>query len=147
MVPPVLTVRAPASTSASRFAAPAIRAGFAHQGNWILALVAGVVPRNLFRSLGGTETNDPGDSAGRWTRWKNCNGGIGRYAQAECWRCVLFPNGVGAQETGTPLWKEVLRFRSYRRARIALWHECADVDIAVWLSRLDRLREMRRTVS
>jgi hypothetical protein len=48
---------------------------------------------------------------------------------------------------GTPLWKEVPRFRSYRRAGIALWHECADVDIAVWLSRLDRLREMRRKVN
>ena len=47
----------------------------------------------------------------------------------------------------SPLWKEVPRFRSYRRAGIALWHECADVDIAVWLSRLDRLREIRRAVS
>jgi len=46
-----------------------------------------------------------------------------------------------------PLWKEAPRFRSYRRAGIALWHECADVDIAVWLSRLDRLREMRRRVN
>ena len=25
---------------------------------------------------------------------------------------------------GNPLWKEVPRFRSYRRAGIALWHEC-----------------------
>ncbi len=46
-----------------------------------------------------------------------------------------------------PLWKEVPRFATYRRAGIALWHECADVDIAVWLSRLDRLREMRRRVN
>jgi hypothetical protein len=45
-----------------------------------------------------------------------------------------------------PLWKEVPRFRNFRHAGIALWHECADVDIAVWLSRLDRLREMRRRV-
>ncbi len=48
---------------------------------------------------------------------------------------------------GTPLWKEVPRFRSYRRAGTVLWHECVDVDIAVWLSRLDRLREMRRKVN
>ena len=46
-----------------------------------------------------------------------------------------------------PLWREVPRFRTYRRAGIALWHECADVGIAVWLSRLDRLREMRRSVN
>ncbi len=48
---------------------------------------------------------------------------------------------------GASLWKEVPRIRSYRRAGIALWHESADVDIAVWLSRLDRLREIRRAVS
>ncbi len=46
-----------------------------------------------------------------------------------------------------PLWKEVPRFSTYRRAGIALWHECADLDIAIWLSRLDRLREMRRHVN
>ncbi len=46
-----------------------------------------------------------------------------------------------------PLWKEVPRFSNYRRAGIALWHECADVDIAVWLDHLDRLREMRRRIN
>ncbi len=45
------------------------------------------------------------------------------------------------------LWKELPRFSSYRRAGIALWHECADVDIAVWLGRRDRLREMRRRIN
>jgi hypothetical protein len=39
-----------------------------------------------------------------------------------------------------PLWKEVPRF--WRRDEI--WHECKDVDLAVWLSRLDRLRELNR---
>lgn len=42
------------------------------------------------------------------------------------------------------LWKEVPRFQPYRRERIALWHECKDVDIAVWLSRLDGLRALNR---
>lgn len=46
-----------------------------------------------------------------------------------------------------PLKKEIPRFKAYRRARIALWHECKDVDIAVWLNRLDRLRDMRRQVN
>ena len=49
-----------------------------------------VVPQNLFRGADGSETNDPGDSVGRRNRWKNSNGGIGRHAQAECWRCVFF---------------------------------------------------------
>lgn len=46
-----------------------------------------------------------------------------------------------------PLWKEVPRFRAYRRAGIELWHECKDVDIAVWLRRFDRLRDMRRSIN
>jgi predicted nucleotidyltransferase len=45
-----------------------------------------------------------------------------------------------------PLWKEVPRFSAYRRAGIELWHECKDVDIVVWLDRLDRLREMWRRI-
>jgi hypothetical protein len=43
-----------------------------------------------------------------------------------------------------PLAKEVPRFSAYRRAGIAVWHECKDVDLAVWLRRLDRLETMRR---
>ena len=62
-----------------------------------------VVPQNLFRGADGSETTDPGDSVGRWTRRKDCNCGIGRYAQAECWRCVLFLNGIGAQDTDRSL--------------------------------------------
>ena len=39
------------------------------------ARIAVVVPQNLFRGADGSETNDPGDSVGRWTRGKDCNGG------------------------------------------------------------------------
>lgn len=42
-------------------------------------------------------------------------------------------------------WKEVPRHSPYRRARIELWHEPADIDLAVWLSRLDDLNGLRRT--
>jgi len=41
-------------------------------------------------------------------------------------------------------WKEVPRFAPYRRARIALWHECKDVDLAVWLVDLRDLDGLRR---
>ena len=41
-------------------------------------------------------------------------------------------------------YKEVPRFSPYRRARIALWHECKDVDLALWLDRLDGLDALRR---
>lgn len=44
-----------------------------------------------------------------------------------------------------PLWKEVPRFREFRRAGVEVWHECKDLDLAVWLSSLDRLGELRRT--
>jgi hypothetical protein len=41
-------------------------------------------------------------------------------------------------------WKEVPRFAPYRRARIALWHECTDVDLAVWLRQVRDLDGLRR---
>nr|WP_296328302.1 hypothetical protein [Reyranella sp.] len=45
------------------------------------------------------------------------------------------------------LWKEVPRFSEYRRARIEVWHECSDLDLAVWLHSQDRLEEMRRALA
>jgi len=44
----------------------------------------------------------------------------------------------------SPLWKEVPRFQPYRRAGIEIWHECKDVDMAVWVSDLRRLRRLQR---
>lgn len=43
-----------------------------------------------------------------------------------------------------PLWKEVPRFRTYRRAGIALWHECKDLDLALWLSSTSELGGLRK---
>ena len=43
-----------------------------------------------------------------------------------------------------PLWKEVPRFRPYRRKGIEIWHECGDLDLALWISSQERLREVRR---
>ncbi len=42
-----------------------------------------------------------------------------------------------------PLEKEVPRFAQFRRARIAIWHECKDVDLAVWVSGVERLKELQ----
>ena len=41
-------------------------------------------------------------------------------------------------------WKEVPRHSPYRRARIKLWHECKDVDLAVWLTVLGELDGLRK---
>jgi hypothetical protein len=41
-------------------------------------------------------------------------------------------------------WKEVPRFARYRRGRVALWHECKDVDLALWLSDVQGLDRLRR---
>ena len=46
------------------------------------------------------------------------------------------------------LWKEIPRFREFRRAGIEIWHECKDLDLAVWITsqrRLDALRHARDT--
>ena len=46
-----------------------------------------------------------------------------------------------------PLWKEVPRFREFRRADIEIWHECGDLDFALWLETQDRLQALRRAAS
>ncbi len=46
--------------------------------------------------------------------------------------------------TANPLWKEVPRFREYRRYRIAVWHECKDVDLAVWVSQVEDLKSLQK---
>ena len=43
-----------------------------------------------------------------------------------------------------PLKKEVPRFREYRRANIEVWHECTDVDLAVWVSDQADLRALQQ---
>ena len=43
-----------------------------------------------------------------------------------------------------PLCKEIPRFREYRRAGVEVWHECKDVDLAVWVDDLDCLPELRK---
>ena len=31
------------------------------------------------------------------------------------------------------LWKEIPRFSDFRRAGIEVWHECGDLDLALWI--------------
>lgn len=45
------------------------------------------------------------------------------------------------------LWKEVPRFREFRRKGIEVWHECGDLDLALWLDSQERLSELRRAAS
>lgn len=45
------------------------------------------------------------------------------------------------------LWKEVPRFSEFRRAHIEIWHECSDLDLAVWLTSQRRLDELRRAAA
>jgi hypothetical protein len=46
-----------------------------------------------------------------------------------------------------PLWREVPRFQPFRSWDVPVWHECKDVDLAVWLARLDRLQTLNRARS
>ena len=45
------------------------------------------------------------------------------------------------------LWKEVPRFSEFRRAGIEVWHECGDLDLAVWVDDQQRLGAIRRSIS
>jgi hypothetical protein len=46
-----------------------------------------------------------------------------------------------------PLWKEIPRFREFRRAGVEVWHECGDLDLALWLESLDHLETFRRVTA
>ena len=43
-----------------------------------------------------------------------------------------------------PLWKEVPRFREFRREGIEVWHECSDLDLALFVDSQERLGALRR---
>ncbi|HEY2356073.1 MAG TPA: hypothetical protein VGH86_01380 [Phenylobacterium sp.] len=46
-----------------------------------------------------------------------------------------------------PLRREVPRFQPFRRHGALILHECGDIDLAVWVSRLDRLPVLARARS
>jgi hypothetical protein len=46
-----------------------------------------------------------------------------------------------------PLRKEPARFRKFARAGIELWHDCKDVDLAVWTSDVGRLKTLQKARS
>jgi hypothetical protein len=46
-----------------------------------------------------------------------------------------------------PLWKEVPRFREFRREGVEVWHECGDLDLALWVSAQHRLGELRQAAT
>lgn len=46
-----------------------------------------------------------------------------------------------------PLEMEVPRFRQFRRHRIQVLHECADLDLAVWMTDLSGLKQLKNAMS
>lgn len=67
---------------------------------------------------------------------------------AEVW--MTFPEVWAISVIGSvakPLWKEVPRFREFRREGIEVWHECGDLDLALWVISQDRLGELRRAAT
>ena len=62
----------------------------------------------------------------------------------EAW--MAFPEVHAVAVIGSvakPLWKEIPRFSAFRRARIEVWHECRDLDLALWIDAQQRLGEIR----
>lgn len=60
---------------------------------------------------------------------------------------MAFPEVVDVAVIGSVakrLWKEVPRFSAYRRQGIEVWHECRDLDLALWVDSQHCLRELRR---
>jgi hypothetical protein len=46
-----------------------------------------------------------------------------------------------------PLEMEVPRFRKFRRHGVEILHECGDLDLAIWLNDLSRLREVKKAMA
>ena len=60
---------------------------------------------------------------------------------------ALLPEVVRVAVFGSvarPLKKEIPRFTKFRRNRVPMWHECNDVDLAVWTTGLSHLKNMQR---
>ncbi len=64
---------------------------------------------------------------------------LGELPQVE--KVVLFGSVAVA------LSKEIPRFGEFRRAGVAVWHECKDVDLAVWVTDLEDLKSLQRARS
>jgi hypothetical protein len=65
----------------------------------------------------------------------------------EAW--ISFPEVQAVAVIGSVakvLWKEIPRFTAFRRQRIEVWHECGDLDLALWIDSQHRLRELRQAV-
>jgi hypothetical protein len=63
---------------------------------------------------------------------------------ADAW--AAFPEVRAVAVIGSvarPLWREVPRFRGFRSAGIEVWHECQDLDLAVWIANQTALRALR----
>lgn len=66
----------------------------------------------------------------------------------EAW--MAFPDVQAVAVIGSvakALWKEVPRFSAFRRGRIEVWHECHDLDLALWIDSQQRLDELRRAAA
>jgi hypothetical protein len=67
---------------------------------------------------------------------------------AEAW--IVFPEVCAIAVIGSvanPLWKEIPRFREFRRERVEVRHECGDLDLALWVSSQHRLGQSRRAAT
>jgi len=65
---------------------------------------------------------------------------------AQAW--MAFPEVWAIAVIGSvakPLWKEVPRFSEFRREGVEVWHECSDLDLALWVNSQHRLGELRRS--
>jgi hypothetical protein len=99
---------------------------------------------DVFENYGPPASNEIAEEDERMlTRWRNFRLAADYVAEAfaefeAVKKIVLFGS------VALPLKKEVPRFRKFRRARQPLFHECHDVDLAVWLADLTMLNALQR---
>jgi hypothetical protein len=88
------------------------------------------------------------DRQNRWMLARQHQFRVAADVVTDAW--MRFPEVTAVAVTGSvakPLWKEVPRFREFRRSRTEVWHECGDLDMVLWLASQDRLGQLRRAAA
>lgn len=70
-----------------------------------------------------------------------------KYVALELAQVPVVEKAVLFGSVAASLAKEVPRFREFHRAGVKIWHECRDVDLAVWVTDLKCLKVLQRARS
>lgn len=88
------------------------------------------------------------DEQNRWMVERQRQFRVAADAVTDAWTAFAEVQAVAViGSVAQALWKELPRFQEFRRGGVELWHECGDLDLALWLDSQKRLGELRRSAA